>query len=171
MRHGAGRPFVTVKLAVSADGMIGRKGRGNVAITGETARDWTHLQRARSEAILIGASTARLDDPQLTVRLPGLESRSPLRVIPVGAKGIDRKVNLVDRFSAHRLAIIAETDSPVDAPPSVEVLRVEGKRAARTSPRRSLLSPAKAFRTCWSNPAPASTRPCSMPASSTVSLF
>ena len=128
MRHGAGRPFVTAKLAVSADGMIGRKGQGNIAITGEAARDWTHLQRARSEAILIGASTARLDDPQLTVRLPGLESRTPLRVVLAGAKGIDRKVNLVDRFSAHRLAIIAETDSPVEAPPSVEVLRVEGKK-------------------------------------------
>jgi diaminohydroxyphosphoribosylaminopyrimidine deaminase/5-amino-6-(5-phosphoribosylamino)uracil reductase len=128
MRHGAGRPFVTLKLAISADGMIGRKGEGNVAITGEAAREWTHMQRARSEAILIGASTAQLDDPQLTVRLPGLENRSPLRVILAGAKGIDRQVNLVDRFSAHRLAIIAETDSPVEAPPSVEVLRVEGKK-------------------------------------------
>lgn len=128
MRHGAGGPFVTAKLAVSADGMIGRKGQGNVAITGDAAREWTHLQRARSEAILIGASTARLDDPQLTVRLRGLENRTPLRVVLAGAKGIDRKVNLVDRFSAHRLAIIAETDSPVEAPPSVEVLRVEGKK-------------------------------------------
>lgn len=128
LRHGAGRPFVTAKLAVSADGMIGRRGEGNVAITGEVARDWTHMQRARSEAILIGASTARLDDPQLTVRLPGLERRSPLRVVLAGASGIDRRVNLVDRFSAHRLAIIAEIASPVEAPPSVEILRVEGQK-------------------------------------------
>jgi diaminohydroxyphosphoribosylaminopyrimidine deaminase/5-amino-6-(5-phosphoribosylamino)uracil reductase len=39
-----GRPFVTAKLAVSWDGMIGRRDRGNVAITGEDARRWTHMQ-------------------------------------------------------------------------------------------------------------------------------
>lgn len=81
-----GRPFVTAKLAVSGDGMIGRRDRGNVAITGEDARRWTHMQRALSDAVMVGAGTARLDNPRLSVRLPGLEGRTPLRVVMAGQK-------------------------------------------------------------------------------------
>lgn len=83
-----GRPFVTAKLAVSADGMIGRAGEGNVPITGEIARRWTHMQRALSDAVLVGAATARLDRPRLTVRLPGLDRR-PMRVVLAGRQGPD----------------------------------------------------------------------------------
>lgn len=76
-----GRPFVTLKLAVSADGMIGRLGDGQVAITGPDARTFVHQLRARSDAILVGIRTAIADNPALTVRLPGLEERSPLRIV------------------------------------------------------------------------------------------
>ena len=75
------RPEVTLKLAISADGMIGRMGEGQVAITGAVARAQVHLMRAESDAILIGAATALADDPELTIRLPGLENRSPVRVV------------------------------------------------------------------------------------------
>lgn len=75
------RPEVTLKLAVSQDGMLGRLGEGQVAITGPIARAQVHLMRAESDAILVGAQTARADDPELTVRLPGLERRSPMRIV------------------------------------------------------------------------------------------
>jgi diaminohydroxyphosphoribosylaminopyrimidine deaminase/5-amino-6-(5-phosphoribosylamino)uracil reductase len=75
------RPEVTLKLAVSRDGMIGRHGGGQVAITGPVANAQTHLLRARHDAILVGAGTVLEDDPALTCRLPGLESRSPLRLV------------------------------------------------------------------------------------------
>jgi diaminohydroxyphosphoribosylaminopyrimidine deaminase / 5-amino-6-(5-phosphoribosylamino)uracil reductase len=127
MRQRAGRPFVTLKLAVSADGMVGRRNEGNVAITGEAARDWTHMQRALSDAVLVGGRTAMLDDPKLTVRLPGLEMRTPLRVVLSGAKGLDRRLNLIGGFSAHRAAIIAQSDVELDVPVSVEVIRIPGK--------------------------------------------
>jgi diaminohydroxyphosphoribosylaminopyrimidine deaminase/5-amino-6-(5-phosphoribosylamino)uracil reductase len=126
VRHTLGRPFVTLKLAVSADGMIGRKGEGRVAITGEKARRWTHLQRAMSNAILIGGATAEIDDPQLTVRLPGLETRTPLRVILAGTRGIDRRLNLIGGFSGHRVAIIVESGREVSVPASVSVIEVPG---------------------------------------------
>lgn len=80
-RVSRGRPHVTLKVAVSADGFVGRKGRGQVAITGAVANRQTHLLRARSDAVLVGAGTAAEDDPLLTCRLPGLENRSPLRVL------------------------------------------------------------------------------------------
>lgn len=75
------RPEVTLKLALSADGLIGRKGEGQLAITGEIARRQVHLMRAESDAILVGINTALADDPELTCRLPGLEQRSPIRVV------------------------------------------------------------------------------------------
>ncbi|HWK14312.1 MAG TPA: bifunctional diaminohydroxyphosphoribosylaminopyrimidine deaminase/5-amino-6-(5-phosphoribosylamino)uracil reductase RibD [Rhizobiaceae bacterium] len=75
------RPEVTLKLAVSADGMIGRAGEGQVAITGAVARAQVHAMRAEVDAILVGIGTALADDPELTCRLPGMEARSPIRIV------------------------------------------------------------------------------------------
>jgi len=127
MRQRHGRPFVTLKMAVSSDGMIGRQGEANVPITGDMARHWTHMQRAQADAVIIGGRTAMLDDPKLTVRLAGLERRTPLRVVLAGRNGVDRKVNLVGGFTGHRVAIIAHSDISIDAPASVEVIKVEGE--------------------------------------------
>ncbi|TPM41446.1 bifunctional diaminohydroxyphosphoribosylaminopyrimidine deaminase/5-amino-6-(5-phosphoribosylamino)uracil reductase RibD [Mesorhizobium sp. B2-3-4] len=94
------RPEVILKLALSSDGKIGREGAGQVAITGDMARREVYLMRAEADAILVGIGTALEDDPALTVRLPGLESRSPARIVldrqirlPEGSKlvsGVDR---------------------------------------------------------------------------------
>lgn len=81
MRQVEKRPHVTLKLAVSADGMIGRSGAGQVAITGPRARAQVHALRAEMDAILVGSGTALADDPVLDVRLPGMEMRSPHRYI------------------------------------------------------------------------------------------
>lgn len=75
------RPQVTMKIAISTDGMIGRHGEGQVVITGPVANRQTHLLRARSDAILVGVATVIADDPSLTCRLPGLGSRSPARIV------------------------------------------------------------------------------------------
>ena len=75
------RPHVIVKLAVSADDKIAAAGHKAVAITGEMARTRVHLLRAQSDAILVGIGTALADDPLLSCRLPGMEARSPVRVV------------------------------------------------------------------------------------------
>jgi diaminohydroxyphosphoribosylaminopyrimidine deaminase/5-amino-6-(5-phosphoribosylamino)uracil reductase len=75
------RPHVILKLAVSADDKIGAAGGKPVAITGEAARARVHLLRAQCDAILVGIGTVRADDPLLTCRLPGMEPRSPVRVV------------------------------------------------------------------------------------------
>ncbi len=81
MRQTNNRPYVTLKLAVSADGMIGKTGEGQIAITGSEAREQVQKLRAETDAILVGIGTAIADDPLLTVRIPGLEERSPVRVV------------------------------------------------------------------------------------------
>ena len=80
-----GRPHVTLKLAVSADGKAGLPGRRPAAITGEAARSRVHLMRAMNDAVLTGIGTVLADDPLLNCRLPGMEARSPVRVVLVSA--------------------------------------------------------------------------------------
>jgi diaminohydroxyphosphoribosylaminopyrimidine deaminase/5-amino-6-(5-phosphoribosylamino)uracil reductase len=81
IRSSKKRPEVTLKLALSTDGFIGRSGDGQIAITGTVSRSQVHLLRSESDAILVGIGTVLADDPQLTCRLPGLEARSPIRII------------------------------------------------------------------------------------------
>ena len=88
LRVRAGRPLVTLKLATSLDGRIATRSGASQWITGEQARARGHLLRASHDAIMIGSGTALADDPSLTCRLPGLEDRSPVRVV------LDRRLRL-----------------------------------------------------------------------------
>ncbi len=75
------RPHVTLKLALSADGMMAAVPGARTLITGPEANARTHLLRASVDAIMVGIGTVLVDDPELTVRLPGLETRSPIRLV------------------------------------------------------------------------------------------
>ena len=80
-RAGHGRPHITLKLALSADGCIAGPHGERVTITGDAARAHVHAHRAQADAILVGGGTWRTDQPRLDVRLEGLEDRSPQRVV------------------------------------------------------------------------------------------
>jgi diaminohydroxyphosphoribosylaminopyrimidine deaminase/5-amino-6-(5-phosphoribosylamino)uracil reductase len=81
MQHHASRPFITLKLAASLDGCIALASGESKWITGDAARAHGHLERARTNMILVGGETGRADAPRLNVRLPGLEARSPARAL------------------------------------------------------------------------------------------
>ena len=106
-----GRPRVTLKLAVSMDGCIAMADGSSQWITGEQARAHVHAQRARHDAILVGGATWRADRPRLDVRLPGLEDRSPARVLlsrgvaPDGARVINRPGKISDLADALTLYV------------------------------------------------------------------
>lgn len=74
------RPFVRVKLAMSADGRTTGPDGQSQWITGPAAREDNQRWRARASALLTGIETVLADDPRLNLRLPGLD-RNPLRVI------------------------------------------------------------------------------------------
>ncbi|QUI60003.1 bifunctional diaminohydroxyphosphoribosylaminopyrimidine deaminase/5-amino-6-(5-phosphoribosylamino)uracil reductase RibD [Wolbachia endosymbiont of Spodoptera picta] len=75
------RPFIACKIATTLDGKIATFTGDSKWITSEDTRNWVHELRAKYDAIMIGSSTLINDDPLLTCRLPGLEDRSPIRLI------------------------------------------------------------------------------------------
>jgi diaminohydroxyphosphoribosylaminopyrimidine deaminase/5-amino-6-(5-phosphoribosylamino)uracil reductase len=77
----SGRPLVALKIASTLDGRIALASGKSRWITGEAARARVHLMRSQNDAVLVGAATAIADDPELTVRMAGLEDRQPVRVV------------------------------------------------------------------------------------------
>lgn len=80
LRTEQGRPFVTLKMASSFDGRIATGSGQSQWITGGEARRLVHAMRARHDAVMVGAGTARADDPSLTVRDLGILEQ-PARVV------------------------------------------------------------------------------------------
>ncbi len=81
-----GRPYVTLKMALSLDGRIGDKQKHSQWITGEAARREVQRLRRKVDAVLVGAGTALADNPSLLVK--SKVSRQPLRVVLDGREGI-----------------------------------------------------------------------------------
>lgn len=104
------RPHITLKLALSLDGCLALADGTSRWITGPRARAHAHLMRARADVILVGQGTLTADAPSLTVRLPGLEARSPTPMLlghgpaPAGwqhARALDDLTN----SSAHNILV------------------------------------------------------------------
>jgi diaminohydroxyphosphoribosylaminopyrimidine deaminase/5-amino-6-(5-phosphoribosylamino)uracil reductase len=113
------RPHVILKLAVSLDDKIAASGGRPVAITGEAARTRVHLLRAQSDAILVGIGTVLADDPLLTCRLPGMEARSPVRVVLDRALRIPGNSRLV--HSARETPLWVITSELAEAPAAMKL--------------------------------------------------
>lgn len=113
------RPHVILKLAVSSDDKIAAAGHKPVAISGEAAEARVHLLRAQSDAILVGIGTVLADDPLLTCRLPGMEARSPVRVVLDRALRIPATSRLV--HSARETPLWVMTSNVSEAPAAMKL--------------------------------------------------
>ncbi len=86
-----GRPFVTLKLAMTLDGRIAAPGGDSQWISSEESRALVHRWRREADVVMVGAATVAADDPRLNCRIEG--GRDPARLIvdgrlsaPPGAK-------------------------------------------------------------------------------------
>jgi diaminohydroxyphosphoribosylaminopyrimidine deaminase/5-amino-6-(5-phosphoribosylamino)uracil reductase len=135
-RMRAGRPQVTLKLAISADSKVAGQGGRPVAITGEAVRNRVHLLRAHSDALMTGIGTVLADDPVLTCRLPGMIKMSPVRVV------LDSKLRLPGQsrlFATARdapLWIVVGEHAPAAAE---EAARTHGAEVIRTAEKNGRL--------------------------------
>ncbi len=102
------RPYVVLKLAVSADDKIAAGAGQRTAISGPEAKARVHLLRALCDAILVGMGTVLADDPELTCRLPGLEGRSPKPFV------LSRKRDLPSNSNLGRSGAEVLRGSPAD---------------------------------------------------------
>jgi diaminohydroxyphosphoribosylaminopyrimidine deaminase/5-amino-6-(5-phosphoribosylamino)uracil reductase len=80
--------------------------------TGEMARARGHLLRAEADAILVGRGTVLADDPDLTCRLPGLESRSPVRVVLLRNADLPAQAKMLRNLERAPVWVIHATDAP-----------------------------------------------------------
>jgi diaminohydroxyphosphoribosylaminopyrimidine deaminase/5-amino-6-(5-phosphoribosylamino)uracil reductase len=138
-----GRPHVILKLAVTSDDKIAAAGHKPVAISGAAAKARVHLLRAQCDAILVGIGTVLSDDPLLTCRLPGMEARSPVRVVLDRSLRIPGTSRLV--HSARETQLWVMSSHLAEAPAAMklgaagaQVVRVDN--AATPSPGLDLLA-------------------------------
>lgn len=95
------KPYVIAKVGMTANGIISPADRNSRWITNETSLAWVHYLRAQCDAILIGADTALLDRPHLTVRIDGM-TRKPVRII------VDSRFKLMPEDSS-----LLDGDAPI----------------------------------------------------------
>jgi diaminohydroxyphosphoribosylaminopyrimidine deaminase/5-amino-6-(5-phosphoribosylamino)uracil reductase len=112
LRCREGRPLFTLKLATTLDGRIATRSGESRWITGETARAMAHRLRAFHDGVLVGSETVLADDPQLTCRLPGLERRSPVRIVADRRLRLPLASRLVATAGETPTWVVTSTDAP-----------------------------------------------------------
>lgn len=112
-----GRPFVTSKMAMTIDGQIAAIDGTSQWITSDEARTDAHRLRAEADAVMIGAGTLRIDDPQLTVRLDDYTGSQPRPIVVAGARPLPEEAALWGRDP-----LIYRPEPTDDAPPGAEVV-------------------------------------------------
>ncbi len=128
-----GRPMVTLKIAQTADGYCAPAGGGRLQISGDAAMREVHLLRASHEAIMVGVGTVLSDDPQLTVRLPGVESLSPIRVVLDSRLRTPLASALVRGSAEVPLWIVAAADAPAAPELALRAAGAEVMRVGRAA--------------------------------------
>jgi diaminohydroxyphosphoribosylaminopyrimidine deaminase/5-amino-6-(5-phosphoribosylamino)uracil reductase len=123
------RPFVTLKVTLTADGMVGYAAPGSEPFLGAEAQRFVERERAAADAVLSGAARAQIEDNDLRVHLDGLEGRAGLRVVVAGTREIDLKRELFAAVSGVPILVFTTPDRPLALRPGIEVAQVEGRHS------------------------------------------
>lgn len=122
-----GRPFVTLKAAITLDGRIATASGDARWVTGAAARAEVHRLRDRVDAVLVGAGTARADDPRLTTRLPGGGGHDPVRVVLDSRLRLPRSLKLFRQRSEAPTLVATTSGATARLGPGVELVRCRAR--------------------------------------------
>lgn len=118
-----GRPFITLKLAQTADGYLAAADGESQWITGKESRKMVHKWRAEYDAVLVGRTTAMVDNPSLTVR--HVSGRQPKRIVIDGPYELPKELNLFsDKFEEKTIILTWNKEaSATDSDPMLKVMQ------------------------------------------------
>lgn len=103
------RPYVTLKVAQSIDGVIALINHKSKYITNKESRKFVHQLRSEYDSVLIGKNTAKYDNPDLSVR--EIEGRNPCRIVIDRNLKLSRELKLfTDEFKDKTYVISNEKD-------------------------------------------------------------
>ena len=120
-----GRPFITMKIAISADGKIAARTGERTALTGPEANRAVHRDRAEVDAIAVGSGTMLCDDPQLTAR-EAYRSRPLIRVIFDSRLQTPPSSRLFATLDAGPVIIMTSPEAMTGSPGAVIALQSKG---------------------------------------------
>jgi diaminohydroxyphosphoribosylaminopyrimidine deaminase/5-amino-6-(5-phosphoribosylamino)uracil reductase len=118
-----GRPFITLKVAQTADGFLAAADGESQWITGKQSRKLVHKWRSEYDAVLVGRTTAMVDNPSLTVRQ--VSGRQPKRIVIDGPYELPKELNLFsDKFEEQTTIITWNKEaSATDADPMLKMMQ------------------------------------------------
>ena len=122
-RMGRGRPHVTMKVALSADGMVALAGGHATRLTGDVANRRIHRDRAEVDAIAIGSGTLLNDDPLLTARI-AYRRRPFIRVIFDRRLRTPPAARVLSTLESGPVIIVTDPDASASQEPLVALTRV-----------------------------------------------
>jgi len=122
------RPFVTLKITVCADGMVGYQQPGEAPPMGPEAVRFVDRERAASDAVMSGIARAEIEDNDLRPHLPGFTDRAPLRVVLSGGKEINQRFRLFTEIGGGPILVFAHPEHPVNLRQGINVVEVDGRR-------------------------------------------
>jgi diaminohydroxyphosphoribosylaminopyrimidine deaminase / 5-amino-6-(5-phosphoribosylamino)uracil reductase len=135
--HERGVPFVSLKLATSLDGRIAAAPGQRTSITGEEVQRETHLLRAGHDAVLVGSTTARVDDPLLTVRTVTPRTQ-PVRIVADTRASLPPGSRLARSAREIPVWLLCADDAPAGRTRALEDAGVRLLRVPRRGPRIDL---------------------------------
>lgn len=118
-----GRPFITLKIAQTADGYLAAADGESQWITGKASRKLVHRWRSEYDAVMVGRTTAMADNPSLTVR--HVSGRQPHRIVIDGPYELPKELNLFsDKFEEKTIIITWNKEaSATDADPMLKLMK------------------------------------------------
>ena len=126
------KPFVFIKVAMSADGKIATNSGDSRWITSKEARTLVHQWRTEVDAVMVGLNTVLRDNPELTPRL--FKGKDPYKIVVDSKLKIPSKCNLMKNPS--KLIVAATTSAPKK---SVEDLKSKGVAVVQTKPKAGMV--------------------------------